>query len=273
MKILINYANAKYNPARKWNTRTGRWVAKFDKIYAFGPKNVDQSFRAEHAEIFAERRGDGLWLWKPYLINKVLADVEDGDVIFYCDSGACFVRHPQCVYDELSDDAPLFVCDIPLLESCFTKPQCFDVMRLTEERYRKSNQIIATFFCFKVSEKTRKFMAEWLSLCCNYDLLSPAGLGKFEAPDHNYEDAFVAHREDQSLFSLLCKKYGIVPHRDISQRGLKPETYRSPYYSYKVPAHPQDTYKTILFLHKSSKLDIVWLLKYMYRSIRRRWSK
>ena len=33
MKILINYADKQYEPARKWNTLTGRYIARFDKVY------------------------------------------------------------------------------------------------------------------------------------------------------------------------------------------------------------------------------------------------
>lgn len=35
MKILINYADKQYEPARKWNTLTGKYIAKFDKVYEF----------------------------------------------------------------------------------------------------------------------------------------------------------------------------------------------------------------------------------------------
>lgn len=31
MKILINYADKQYEPARKWNTLTGRYIARLIK--------------------------------------------------------------------------------------------------------------------------------------------------------------------------------------------------------------------------------------------------
>ena len=37
MKILINYADKQYEPARKWNTLTGRYIARFDKVYEYTP--------------------------------------------------------------------------------------------------------------------------------------------------------------------------------------------------------------------------------------------
>ena len=87
-----------------------------------------------------------------------------------------FTRSIKKIVTIISKRQPLFVCDIPLLESCFTKPLCFEKLELTEEKYKTSNQIIATYFCFLVTPTTRKFMAEWLSFCCDLELLSPAGL-------------------------------------------------------------------------------------------------
>ena len=39
MKILINYADKQYEPARKWNTLTGRYIARFDKVYEYKASN------------------------------------------------------------------------------------------------------------------------------------------------------------------------------------------------------------------------------------------
>lgn len=268
MKILINYADKQYEPARKWNTLTGKYITKFDKIYEFSPKDIDESFTERYYDILSQKRGNGLWLWKPYFINKVLSNCNNGDIIFYCDAGSFFIRGIKEILATISEKHPLFVCDIPLLESCFTKPLCFEKMELTEEKYKMSNQIIATYFCFLVTPVTRIFMEEWLLLCCDFELLSPAGLGKLDIITKDFKELFVTHREDQSIFSLLCKKYEITPHRDISQRDLYPKTYKSPFYTYKEPVHTNDKYKPIVFLHKSPKLNMKWFIRYLYLKIK-----
>lgn len=91
MKILINYADKQYEPARKWNTLTGRYIARFDKVYEYTPNDIDQSFAKLHHDILSQKRGNGLWLWKPYFVNKVLSNCSDGDIIFHCDSGSFFI--------------------------------------------------------------------------------------------------------------------------------------------------------------------------------------
>ena len=265
MNVLVNYADRNYAAAQRWNTWSARHIAKMDKIFAFHPEDIEITFKESHKDILAEKRGNGLWLWKPYFINKVIASLKDGDTIFYCDAGAIFIRKPQAVYDYLCDENPLFVCDIPLIESCWTKPKCFKEMDCDTDEIKYSNQIIATYFAIYVNDFTRKFIEEWLSYCCRYDLLSPEGLPKRMILDKNYGTNFVSHREDQSIFSLMCKKYRIVAHKDISHRS--PESYRNKAYEYRETIHVNDIYKSMLYLHKQPSLQ-TFFLKRIYRGLK-----
>lgn len=261
MDYLINYANQKYKRVQKINSWTGKHIAKFDKVYSFGPNDIDDDFRITHSNILSYERGNGLWLWKPYFINKVISECQDGDYVFYLDSGAFFIRDPHVLISYIDDCKPLFVTDIPLIESCWTKPSCFEALNANE--YADTNQIQAAIVLFKVNGFTRDFFREHLDLCANTDLLIPEGLGKFDRIDRNYGNGFVSHREDQSVFSLLCKKKGIKAHRDITQRGLDPMSFYNPNYAYRVPEHPDDYYKTIVFIHKSPTLGPVFWLRYL----------
>lgn len=265
MNVLINYADNNYASAQRWNSWTGRHIAKFDKIFAFHPEDIDAYFIEAHKDIFAEKRGNGLWIWKPYLIHKVMKSLNDGDTIFYSDAGAIFVRHPKAILSLLSADYPLFVCDIPLIESCWTKPLCFSEMGCDNDETKYTNQIIGTYFALYVNDFTRKFITEWLGYCCRYELLCPEGLPKKMILDHNYGTEFVSHREDQSIFSLMCKKYNVKPHKDISQRAT--DSYISKCYAYKETEHPEDKYKNILFLHKAPSLHN-YILRLIYSALR-----
>lgn len=270
MDILINYADKKFKRAQMINSWTGKYIAQFDKVYSFGPDDIDEVFRKEHAEIFSYKRGNGLWLWKPYFIYKVIMESNDGDNVFYLDSGAFFIRDPHVLMNYVSDENPIFVTNIPLLESCWTKPSCFQLMEA--EQYKNTNQIQATYLLLKNNDTTKIFVREWLELCCRLDLLVPEGLGKYDAILQNYGNGFVSHREDQSLLSLLCKKRGIKAHRDISQRGLDPHCYFNRNYAFRIPEHPDDNYKTIVFLHKSPTLGPLFWLRYIKNKLLRKYA-
>ena len=258
MDILINYADAKYEQSRWWNSFTGKHIAKFDKVYEFHPEDIDATFAQRHQDILSYKRGNGLWLWKPYFIYHVLERCADGDILFYCDAGAIFKRGIQVVNNTLTLDSPFFICDIPLIEANFTKPICFEKMNCNDNSIKTSNQIIATYFAFKVCDESRSFIKEWLMCCSNLELMAPAGNLNVQSP-MGYN--FVVHREDQSIFSLLCKKRGYVTHKDISQRGENPQSYYNPYYLYAAPQHESDKYSSILFLHKSPNFGLYTLIK------------
>ena len=266
MNILITYADKKYQNARKWNAFIGKHIAKFEKIYAFSPEDIDNNFKSLHSEIFSYKRGNGLWLWKPYFIDKVINECNEGDIVFYCDAGACFTKAPIKYIKPFLEDTPIFCCDIPLIESNFTKPICFESLNLKSDEIKYSNQIIATYLCLRVCEESRKLIKEWLDVCCNIELLKPEGCNINLTRSFEYE--FVTHREDQSLFSLLCKKYGYKPHRDISQRGLFPRTYYNPCYIYQEPLHNEDTYPSMIWLHKSPQLDIIYFSRLFLNGLR-----
>lgn len=269
MNILVNFADEKYRKVRSVNSWTGSYIAGMDVVKEYDLNDIDSEFKKKYTNIFSFQRGCGLWLWKPYLVNKVIKESNDGDYIFYCDSGSFFIRNPKVLYKYLTDEQPLFVCDIPLLESCFTKPECFKIMGCDTDNIKSSNQIISTYFIVKVCSKSRIFVKEWLDYCCREELLSPMGLSKNQNPTNYMGANFVSHREDQSIFSILCKKYGIQPHKDISQRGCDPKSYKSPYYIYKEPMHNNDLYKSVIFLHKTQKLNFSWMARYIYKRLQR----
>lgn len=245
MKILLNYANEKYRKTQKFNSFTGKLIGGFDKVIECNPERIDKDYYDEHRDILTESRGNGLWLWKPYFILKTLEMAEDGDYIFYSDSGAFFIRNINSLIDSMKGD--IWVSDVPLLEESFTKEECFEKMDCKTDFYRKSNQIQGTFLLIRNSEYSRKFIKIWLSLCEDKELLCPI--------ESNDNSVLFSHREDQSILSLLCKKEGIKAHRDPSQRGKYPEWYNNGKYPY-LPCVHSDKYKTILFLHKTKNVSL-----------------
>lgn len=265
VKILINYANEVYRNAQKWNSWTGKHIAGFDKIYEFTPDDIDKDYYIQHEDILSIPRGNGLWLWKPYFIDRVLSKCNDGDIIFYADSGAFFINKIDKLISSMRKDEKIWVSDCPLIESCFTKEICFEKMECNDEKIKFSNQIQATYLLLICCDETKKMIREWLHYCENYELISPKGGLDFEGQRGKQ---FVAHREDQSILSLLCKKNGIKAHRDPSQRGKYPETFYNSRYEYLVPEHSEDKYNSILFLHKSKNVNLWVCMKIFLITLR-----
>lgn len=260
MKILINYADDKYKKTQKFNSWTGKHIAKFDKIYSFGPQDIEPEYQKIHQDILSFPRGNGLWLWKAYFIDKVLNLCNEGDYIFYIDSGSFFLRNADILVNSFRDNEKIWVSDNPTLESCFTKPECFVKMESNSDEIKYTNQIQGGYLIVVCCDESKKFIQKWLKHCEDFSLISPAGNNSLELQS-NVGNGFVAHREDQSILSILCKKEGIKPHRDPSQRGFFPETFYNANYAYKVPKHEDDKYKSFVFLHKTPNVSIIGCLR------------
>lgn len=265
MNILINYADKNYQQAQRLNSWTGKRLGKFDKILSFGPEDIEEDFRKSHSEIFSYKRGNGLWLWKSYFVNKVVNESKDGDYIFYIDAGAFFIRDPRVLLKYITDENPIFVTDIPLLECNFTKQECFDIMG--GEEFKQTNQIQSGIIIFKVNQFTRSFFKEYFELSSTTRMLIPEGLGKKEQPINDFGNSLVSHREDQSILSLLCKIKGIETHRDITNRGKDEFTFYNQHYSFLPVHHPKDDYPTILYLHKIGKFSLRNILVHIYSKL------
>lgn len=109
------------------------------------------------------------------------------------------------IIKSLNSRESIWVSDIPLLENCFTKKECFIKMQCDSDEIRYSNQIQGTFFMAINNENSREFVSEWLKWCEDIELLSPKGNLNTNA---DIGKEFLVHREDQSILSLLCKKRG-----------------------------------------------------------------
>lgn len=263
MLTIINYADGMpYENFRRWSSFTAKHIGKADRIIKYSSKDVPQSYKNFHKDIFSYKQGAGLWLWKPYLIDKTLREMAEGEWLFYVDSATVFIRpvsHLIRCAQENNTDVMLY--ELPLLDRQFTKKECYDALGLTNY---SQNQTLATFLLLKNTAKTRVFVQEWLGLCEQEPLLAPKNFyGGGEFPD------FFAHREDQSLLSLLRMKHGLPVFRDCSDYGETPHMYFSKAYAYVPKTYPNSDYPTILLSNRRSK-PFPYLCRYFAKVLLRK---
>jgi len=219
MIISINFANKPYEVQRRYNTSTAYKYGKIDQVIEYSPKDIDEQFLSENAKILSCKRGAGLWLWKPYFILKTLEGIKDGDYLFYCDSGSFYVNTVNYLISAMNSvNQSVLGFELPLIMRQFTKKETFKIM--SSNAYDE-NQNLATFILFKKDDFSLKFVKEWLSFCCDERALS----AEYFLSDVQEFDDFISHREDQSIFSILYKKYALISFRDPSQFGLRPFEY------------------------------------------------
>jgi hypothetical protein len=86
MKIyLITYGSGKFKYSCKRVSKEGESLGFFSKVFVFSESDLPLSIKS--SPLFYNNKGGGFWLWKPYIIDKVLNEIEEGDIIVYSDAG------------------------------------------------------------------------------------------------------------------------------------------------------------------------------------------
>lgn len=216
MIVAINYANSKYKKAQKINSLTAKYIGRVDKVISYTPGDIDKKFIQKNKEILSQKRGNGYWLWKPYIIKKTLGTMHNNDYLVYLDSGAFYINNVLHLIKEMEKESQYIMAfELPFKERFYTKRDVFAYMNCDTSLYTETNQRMATMIIIKKTEKSVQFVDEWLEYGQLGFIITDArnNIGK-----SNYS-GFIENRHDQSIFSVLSKKYKINAYRDPSQFG------------------------------------------------------
>lgn len=238
MIVAINYADEKFKEAQKFNTETAYTKGKVNKVIEYSPKDIDSEFYEKYKNIMEKNKGGGYWLWKPYIILKTINEMQDGDYLFYCDSGAAYVNKVKYLIDNLEESNQYIMpFGLPLIERQWTQNKTFKLMKSDEDTFKKSNQILATYMLIKVCDESKNFIEKYLKACTNKDCLI----------DSNEDEKYlISHRHDQSIFSILCKKMKLEIFRDPSQYGIRPWEYLANGREYRPVNYKNSKYPQII---------------------------
>lgn len=221
MIIAINYANKKYRRAQKLNTKCAHKHG-VDKVIEYYPENIPKSFINDNISIWSQVRGNGYWIWKPYIIIDALKNAEYGDYIIYTDAGSAFVNDVNYLIADMdAENVDVMAFAIDEIEKKWTKRDAFIITGTDEETYFNTAQICATFIIVKKTDYTLKLINNFLEYATN-DYINTDRENRLGYD--NYE-GFIENRHDQTAWSLLCKKEKIRPFRDPSQWGNDTKKY------------------------------------------------
>jgi hypothetical protein len=182
----------------------------FEKIYGITDKVLmeDKDFWEKHGKfILSNKKGYGYWIWKSYLIHKIMSseEIKENDIIFYADSG-CELnikgKNRLLEYIELAIKNDIVTFQMTLPEKQFTKMSLIKHLNLSDEDIN-SSQLVGGISFIKKTKKNLDFIKEWHDLCIsnNYKYVDDS-----ESEVKN-DPSFRAHRHDQSCFSCLVKTH------------------------------------------------------------------
>ncbi|MFI0434493.1 MAG: hypothetical protein ACH350_02040 [Parachlamydiaceae bacterium] len=181
----------------------------------------DPHFWERHGSFIEKnRRGYGYWLWKPYLIHLVLNRLNEDDILVYADAGstvnlAGLERMEE--YVNLLKNSEYGVISYQFNrwpEQCWNKKILLNYMGAYNESLH-SGQCVATIIIIKKNAHSTHLINQWYEIASIHELLD-------DSKTSDESKKFIEHRHDQSIYSLLVKKYGSIKiHEDIYDRKGK----------------------------------------------------
>lgn len=227
MKVsLVSYSTGKWLPLHaELNESATRWG--ITRHFSYGRADLEKTeyYRANRA-ILDEPCGAGYWAWKPFFICEALRELEEGEILLYCDAGSLIVGDPAPLLEicALQPQGLVLFDARPLTNLQFTKRDCFIQLGCDRKEYWDANKVIATLLVIRNCSSSRAFLAEWLKFCQDPIAVTNA------RSTHPELRGFIQHRSDQSILGVLAAKHGIETFRNPTLWGnfLKLPEYRVP---------------------------------------------
>ena len=222
---FITFGNQRYYNSVTRICQEAQILGVFNTIKGYREKDLFEfeDFLQHRDYCYNNRRGFGYWTWKSFLVMKNLETMDENDIL--ADAG-CTInkegRERMLEYFKMANESHTGNVAIQLqpeyTEKMWTKMDL--VEHLQAHSYMDSIHTITGFFVIRKCDFTLNLVREWYKVSCNYDLVndSPSRLP-------NYPE-FVEHRHDQSVFSLLRKKYGcVLIEEDETYNSFIPDPY------------------------------------------------
>lgn len=171
--------------------------SNFGQFTLFKPQDLDSSFCIKNSDTLSYTRGAGYWIWKPYLLLKVVNQTKLGTIIFYSDTGV-LPRKDAEYFTKLINDDKIHVW----ANDRATIIQWVDTNVLTALEFpielNNNPMIMGGILLSKNSTNLQNFAKVWLELCEQPHLLRPDTLKGYQKPTET-----IWHRYDQSLLSVI----------------------------------------------------------------------
>lgn len=180
-----------------------------DQFYAYQSNVLGGTpFYQAYKSILDMPKGAGYWLWKPFFILQALNSLDTFDYVLYLDVDIDVTRTPRDFINN-ADKYAVAACEIQYPNYAYTKRDTLITLDVDREPFLSMTQVMGGALAIRNDSIGRMFVTDWLTCCLNPDLLldTPSKLG----PEH---DGFKAHRCDQSILTILMRKYNFIPVRN-----------------------------------------------------------
>ena len=168
---LITFGDSKYANTKRRLHNEAVSCGWFDTVVSYGTEDLDEDFKERFKNILEQHRGGGYWIWKPYIINKHLEKMEEGDILIYLDAGCHINPHGVKRFNEYiemlknSEEGAISFQMSQHIEKKWTIKEIFEYLNIHNDSSDiiQSGQIIATVRMFKKNSNTTNLVSSWLN--------------------------------------------------------------------------------------------------------------
>jgi len=239
---LLTFSNENFTLSAKRLARQAKKFGVFKKIYSCNQSDIDNDFKSKYKQILNSKKGAGYWIWKPYIIDKYLKNLEYGDFLLYLDAGCTLNKkgHNRFFeYIKMLEESDQGIISFALKhpEYKYTNKACFDYFSWPKQK-RNNGQLLGGILFMKKNDLICEQINSWLNVVRDNAYLFTDNLTNNEIRD------FIEHRNDQSIFSLIRKKYNpLILEDETYFRDFKSEeALRFPFHATRI----RDTKKLYL---------------------------
>ena len=233
---FFSYGDDKYRNSKIRIEQEANNSKLFDHINIYGREHLDDEFMQKTRPYVDIPRGGGFWTWKSLFLKKTFDVMKEGDYCVYADAGCTINPHGierfnqyKKMLEEDSSGILSFRMD-GLDEEQYTTEEIFKYFGVENDKaLRTSGQIMATILVMRKCAESINLVNDYYNLALNHTHLF-SDVNNFSG---NCE-RFIDNRHDQSVLSVLRKKYGTVEIVDETYAATM-EGWNDKIFNQKIP--------------------------------------
>ena len=195
------------------NVESALSVGKFDTATIYTMNDLDEHFKYKNKYLLNFKRLAGYAVWKPYIILKKLLEIDENDILCYNDSKYIWLKDVREYEKDILISRNIGgYLNKPNsgnnIEKQWTKFDAYALMNVKlghiKDNFSNTSQIWSGFLLLRRCFNSIRFVGEWLTY--NQDDRIVTDSKSIFGPEDNI---FTENRHDQTVLSLLFKKWGI----------------------------------------------------------------
>lgn len=210
---LLSFASSRMGSLHRLRGEAGR-MGCFTSITMLSASDLGSDYWSACGDFVRThpRRGYGFWSWKPYIIQRHLATLPAGEILLYLDAGYSLnieglTRFRAYVERAGSHPSGWFVFETGHAIGPYTKRSLLRAHGADLQATRELPMLQAGCHFIVARSDNIALAKQWFEAMQERALID-------DSPAADEMPGFIAHRHDQSVFSLLAHQRGIDHEKD-----------------------------------------------------------